>query len=149
MLSGRFRSIQRTFTLAPAFVSTTAGGTVIPLPPGASYGSVGYQSINNNGVVVGYSTAGGWIWDATNGTRLLNGLVPAGWTILGATNISNNGLILAVAVRPGQNAGENVELVPPTPATTPAPATWLLVILGLGFVAALARWAAPTSQREI
>jgi len=81
--------------------------------------------------------------------RLLTNLVPAGWTILGATSISNNGLILAAGLRPGENAGENVELVPATPATTPAPATWLLVILGLGFVAALARWAAPFSRREI
>ncbi len=117
-----------------AFFGTAAGIAAIPLPPGATTSNVSYQSLNNSGVVVGYSDAGAWIWDATNGTRLLNNYVPSGSNIMNALSISGNGLIL---VQGGSFNGVGfnyAELVPAVPAT-PAPATWMLVISGLGLLA--------------
>jgi len=93
--------------------------------------------MNNSGVVVGTSDAGGWIWSSVNGTRLLNPLVPASWSIANAISISNNGLILAQASLNGGGL-QYVELVPTTPAT-PAPGTWGLMVAGLGSVG-LGRW---------
>ncbi|HEY1754001.1 MAG TPA: hypothetical protein VGG72_01300 [Bryobacteraceae bacterium] len=71
--------------------------------------------------MVGLSDAGGWIWDATNGTRLLSNLVPSGWTIYDAAGISQNGLILA---RASYNGGltEWVMLDPGTPSIMTASA---------------------------
>jgi hypothetical protein len=117
-----------------AFIGTSSGSSAIPPPPGTLYFSqVSSQSINNQGIVVGFSDRGGWIWDAANGTRLLNDSVPAGWTITNAISISNNGLILAQGSLNGVGQ-QYVELVPTAP-TTPAPAAWLLVITGLGLLA--------------
>jgi len=94
-----------------AFVGTVAGNTPIPMPPGSLFSSVGNQSINDLGIVVGQSNLGGWIWDATNGTRLLSTLVPTDWTVSNAVSISNNGLILAQASYQG-GALQYVELIP-------------------------------------
>jgi hypothetical protein len=81
-----------------AFIGTTSGSVVLPLPVGATYSllSLG-RSINNSGTVVGYSDVGGWIWDATDGTVLVNSLVPTGWNVESAISISDNGHILAQA----------------------------------------------------
>jgi hypothetical protein len=119
-------------TLTAAFVGTASSSALIPLPQGATFASVASQSLNNSGVVVGTSDSGGWIWDAADGTRLLNGSVPAGWNITNAISISNNGLILAQGSLNG-GAAQYVELVPTVP-TTPAPPACLLVIAGLGLL---------------
>jgi hypothetical protein len=99
-----------------AFIGTTAGSTAIPLPFGATIATATWNSLNNSGQVVGSSDAGAWIWDAVNGTRLLNTLVPAAWKLDGAFGISNNGLILASA---SYNDGPDqyVELTPVTPTS--------------------------------
>jgi hypothetical protein len=96
-----------------AFIATVAGSTVIPQPPHTT--NVYVSSINNLSVVIGYAVVSGslagWIWDATNGTRLLNTLVPSGWNVSTAISISDNGLILAQASH--QNgASQYVELIP-------------------------------------
>jgi hypothetical protein len=98
---------------------------------------VSRQSINNSGTVVGVSDenfpdSAGWIWDATNGTRLLNNLVPTGWNVKNAISISNNGLILAQASYQG-GASQNVELIPAGLPTTPAPSTLILLLIGAMF----------------
>ena len=77
---------------AQAFIGTTAGSSAIPLPDGATWAGVSYHSLNDLGSVVGYSDKGGWIWDASDGTRLLTDLV--GTTITGAIAINDRGQIL-------------------------------------------------------
>jgi len=74
------------------------------------------ESINDQGVVVGSSSVGGWIWDSGNGTRLLNGSAPSGWNVFSAISISNNGLILGQG---SYDAGpyQWIQLVPALPAT--------------------------------
>jgi uncharacterized membrane protein len=113
----------------PAFIGTGTGSTLIPVPAGASGGSVGTQSINDLAIIVGYSEVGGWIWDATGGTRLLTSLVPPGWSVSNAISISNNGLILAQASYQG-GASQYVELIPAGLAATPAPSTLSLILIG-------------------
>ncbi|HEY1755325.1 MAG TPA: hypothetical protein VGG72_08005 [Bryobacteraceae bacterium] len=115
-----------------AFIGTTAGCVAIALPKGATTATVGLGSLNSLGVVVGQSDAGGWIWDSTNGTRLLSTLVPSGWNVTNGISISNNGLILAQASYAG-GASQYVELTTSTstPAVTPAPSTLLLVLTGI------------------
>ena len=78
-------------------LSTRTNTFFIPLPPGVL--SVTRPSLNNLGQVVGQIDVapGGWIWDATNGTRLLQGLVPPVWTILSADGINDQGQIVARA----------------------------------------------------
>jgi hypothetical protein len=96
------------------FIGTPAGTMAIPLPSGA-YGAVlGYQAINNQGVVVGGSNVGPWIWDATNGTRLLSTLLSAAWAVTGAPSINNNGQILVEGFYQVQGPGQYVELTPCT-----------------------------------
>src|SRR5262249_39094522 len=78
-------------------LSTTASTFLIPAPTGVQ--SVTGPRLNNRGQVVGQISggSGGWIWDASNGTRLLQNLVPPGWTILSADGINDQGQILARA----------------------------------------------------
>ncbi len=80
-----------------AFIGNLSGIAPIPLATGATNGTASFGSVNDTGVVAGTSDAGAWIWDASNGTRLLNTLVPPGWTIVTAAAINNNGTILATA----------------------------------------------------
>jgi hypothetical protein len=87
-----------------AFYYTSQGTTILPMPPGASELSFnGFSNINDSGVIVGASDAGAWIWSSTQGSVLLNTLVPAGWQILDVFGISNNGLILGLATFNGGN----------------------------------------------
>jgi hypothetical protein len=114
-----------------AYIGTVSGSNVIPLPAGETVVDLSSQCINNQGIVVGTGeSVGGWIWDTTNGTRLLNNLVPSGWNVRGATSISNNGLILAGASFKG-GASQSVELIPAAIPTTPAPSTLALVLIGI------------------
>ena len=115
---------------AQAFIFTTLGSTAIPLPAGASSATVSFQSLNDSGVVVGDSYVGGWIFDASDGTQLLNNLVPSGWDITNAISISDSGLILAQGSFNGGST-EYVELDP----TTPEPGTCLLAAAGLMLLA--------------
>jgi hypothetical protein len=102
-------------------------GAPIPLPTGATLSSVYLGSLNNSGFVVGNSDAGGWIWDATDGTVLLNSLLAvSGWNVYDAISISNNGLILAIASYEG-GPQQYVELS----AATPEPGTFILAGAGL------------------
>jgi hypothetical protein len=101
----------------------------IPLPAGASTSDG--NSINSSGVAVGYSDAGGWIWDATGGTQLLSSLVPAGWTITSGYSISNNGFILAQGSF-DNGPSEYVELTSqtqsgPSGGVAPEPSTFALL----------------------
>jgi hypothetical protein len=112
-----------------AFWGTIAGITAIPRPLGATTAQVTYGCLNNSGVIVGQSDVGGWIWCASGGTQLLNTMVPSGWKISNAISVSQNGLILAQGKLNG-GASQFVELIP-TAATTPAPGTGFLVMLGL------------------
>jgi hypothetical protein len=96
-----------------AFIATVAGSTVIPQPLHTT--DLYATSINNLSVVIGYAgvsgSLAGWIWDAINGTRILNTLVPSGWNVWTAISISDNGLILAQASYQG-GASQYVELIP-------------------------------------
>lgn len=113
-------------TNSQAFIGTASGMTAIPLPVGATYSYARGGSINDAGLVVGQSDQGGWIWDQTDGTVLLSGLVPTGWVINYAWSISNTGIILAEGSFNG-SPNEYVELV----SSTPEPATWELGGMGL------------------
>jgi hypothetical protein len=113
-----------------AFVSSLSGTTAIPLPIGATTATVTIGSLSNSGVVVGQSDAGGWVWDAKNGTRLLNSMMPSGWKVLSPLCISNNGLILAWASYQG-GAQQVVELISAALPTTPAPSTLSLILIGV------------------
>ncbi len=137
--SGQIAGWLYNYVSTQAFVGSVAGLTLIPLPPGASTTTVFGQSINNSGAVVGKSDTGGWIWDSAHGTRLLKTLVPSGWNITNAISISNNGLILAQGSLNG-GATQYVELVPAAPLATPAPATWMLVVAGLGLLPVVRRF---------
>jgi hypothetical protein len=119
-----------------AFIGTPSAATAIPLPSAATYATIGPGSLNNSGAVVGQSDAGGWIWDATNGTRLLNSLVQPGWSVSKGISISNSGLILAQASYQG-GASQYVELVSAGLPGTPAPSTLILVLIGAIFCAIL------------
>jgi hypothetical protein len=118
------------------FIGTPSAATAIPLPSAATYATIGPGSLNNSGAVVGQSDAGGWIWDATNGTRLLNSLVQPGWSVSKGISISNSGLILAQASYQG-GASQYVELVSAGLPGTPAPSTLILVLIGAIFCAIL------------
>ena len=109
--SGQVAGIVINGIVLQAFIGTTAGSTTIPLPTGATTASVGEGSLNNQGFVVGYSDAGGWIWSAATGTVLLTTLAPPGWNVSNALSISNNGIILAQASY-NNDLGHYVELVP-------------------------------------
>ncbi|HEY1754046.1 MAG TPA: hypothetical protein VGG72_01525 [Bryobacteraceae bacterium] len=121
--------------LAQAFIGTTAGSSAIPPPSGGVTTTIALGSLNNSGVVVGSADGTGWIWDATNGTRLLTSLVPSGWSVGSAISISNNGLILAMASYNGAPP-HWVELTPslsPVLPSTPAPSTLTLLLIGVIF----------------
>lgn len=94
-----------------AFIGTTAGSREIPFPSGSADSMITFGSLNNLGTVVGQSGGRGWIWDPSNGTVLLNTLVPPEWDVNNAISISDNGLILATA---SYNGGpyQYVELAP-------------------------------------
>ncbi len=83
-------------TTGQAFIGTAAGSTAIPLPAGwfAALGS----GVNNLGQVVGWGSGGGFIWDATNGSRDLNTLVPTGWSIAYAFSINDAGQIAGLGI---------------------------------------------------
>ena len=109
------------------FIGTTAGTIVIPPPSGSTVVQVGSGSVNNSGMVVGYSNVGAWLWSAAAGTQLLNTLVPAGWNVVDAISISNNGHILAQASFNGGSV-QYVDLFPtgsPAAPTLDAPANGL------------------------
>jgi hypothetical protein len=112
------------------FIGTATGITPIPLPTSATYCYLSSGYLNNLGMMVGGSDAGGWIRDATNGTRLLNTLVPTGWIVQNGVSISDNGLILAQASYQG-GPSQYVELIPAGLPVTPAPSTLALVLIGL------------------
>jgi hypothetical protein len=100
------------------FAGTISGSTAIPFLSGATsaYLYPYARSLNDSGVVVGYSDVGGWIRDPSHGTRLLNDLVPAGWRITYGISISNTGFILAMGAN-GPNSG--YLLLSPTTAAPP------------------------------
>jgi hypothetical protein len=127
--SGQVAGYGENGTVQQAFIGTVAGSTGIPLPVGATYANLlGFGSLNNLGVVVGESSLGGWIWDAADGTQLLNSLVPPGWSLSSANAISDNGLILAYGSFDGGPA-EFVELDPvPEPGTYSSVGAGLLVL---------------------
>jgi hypothetical protein len=100
---------------------------MIPLPGCATSALVGFASLNDLGFVVGSSDAGGWIWDAADGTVLLNSLVP-GWIVDNAISINNNGVILAHGSDNGGASYEYIEL-----AAVPEPGTFVLAAAGLLF----------------
>lgn len=104
-------------TNSQVFVYTATGTQPVPLPSGATTVAInGYSNMNNAGTVVGWSDAGAWIWQDSQGTVLLNTLVPSGWNVTDALGISDNGLILARASFEG-GASQFVELLPdPHPA---------------------------------
>lgn len=137
-----------------AFEGTASGLTPIPLPVGATTTEDFSAYVNSSGVVVGSSDAGGWIWDATDGTQLLTSLVPAGWNISEAMAISDNGFILAQGSF-GNGPSQYVELTlqqtqsspPPPQAPEPPPgflasAGGVLLICGRQRRLAIPRYAA-------
>lgn len=80
----------------------------------------GANAINSNGVVVGVSDAVApdgsdlyktWVWDALNGTRILDTLIPSGtgWTLFnlngGPTTINDNGWIAGTGTLNGEKRG--------------------------------------------
>jgi hypothetical protein len=80
--------------LSQAFVRTAAGMTILPFPPGCN--SVIAIGMNDLGQVLGYCSTGTgmWIWDSVNGTRLLQDLVPSGWSIETVSDMNDLGQIL-------------------------------------------------------
>jgi hypothetical protein len=119
-----------------AFVATTSGMTPIPLAAGASSAYFNYSiidSLNEAGQVVGDSDVGGWVWDPSHGTVLLNSVVPTGWVINGAAAINDHGVILAQATYNG-GADQLVLLTP-----TPEPSTFIMGLLAAAGLALRAK----------
>jgi hypothetical protein len=135
-MAGRLFRIVANVPQNQPYIGTATVSSLIPLPNSATFGEIG--SLNNLGMVVGYSDVSGWVWDATNGTRLLNSLVPSGWTVSGGVSISDNGLILAEASYQG-GASQYVELIPAGLSPTPAPSTLALVLIGAALCCAPGR----------
>ena len=128
------------------FIGNTTSSMVLPEPPGASFATADQGSINSAGTVVGGSTMGGWIWDAADGTQLLNGFVPAGWNISRAFSINDSGQILALGTEGGIS---NWVLLTPQ-ESTPEPASYLFVgaALLLGISAPVRRGSSGRSNRS-
>jgi hypothetical protein len=106
--SGQVTGFFYIVTFQQAFIGDASGLNLIPLPLGAtfSYGA----SINDQGVVAGFSDVGDWIWDPIKGVRLLDDLVPgAGFIANGPAIINNQGQIL------DQIQGVGYVLLTPTP----------------------------------
>jgi hypothetical protein len=60
--------------------------------------SAPFPRLNNLGQILeGTGNNGGWIWDASHGTRRLQDLVPSEWTIVDVYAISDSGQIAATA----------------------------------------------------
>jgi hypothetical protein len=109
----------------------TAGGISTPIPLLAGSGVYGILYLNSLGVVVGSGVSGAWIWDAVNGTRKLNDLLPAGSNFGEVDGINDSGQILA--------RGPNGYFLL-SPITAPEPTTWALLATGLvGIVCARRR----------
>lgn len=121
-----------------AFIGTASGSTAIPLPEGSNFVTISPDSLNDSGVVVGYSALGGWMWDAADGTVLLNAFVPTGWNITDAIAISNSGLILAE----GSFNGGTIEYVELSQSglSSPEPTTRFLGGAGLLLLVLRASW---------
>jgi hypothetical protein len=118
-----------------AYIGTTTGTMAIPLPTGATSvtlnGEAIFIGLNDLGVVIGNSDVGPWIWDPMNGTRLLNGLLPQGWTLSQVLGINDLGQISALASFSGTSAdGINNEVVILS-QTTPEPGTFGLIGMAL------------------
>lgn len=118
-------------------VFTGDSNGTITLPAVSGCVSTLAPSINDHGQIVG-SGCGGWIWDESNGTRLLNDLVPSGWQIGEVGGINNNGQIAAYATNSLGFSGRVIldptlgpgPDLPPVPAGTPEPRTWVVVVSG-------------------
>jgi hypothetical protein len=85
-------------SIVQGFIGTTSGSMLIPLPAGATIANAFY--VNDLGMVLGGSDAGIWIWDAADGTRFLNSLLPSMWRVQGGVfqpSLGTSGLILAQA----------------------------------------------------
>ncbi len=112
-----------------AFVGTTNGVTLIPLPTGANFEL--FVGINNSGDVVGTASNGStWIWDPVGGLQLLSTLVPAGWTVQSAWGINDLGQIVGDASFTDPNTGNSSQSAASfsgpvilTPLATPEPGT--------------------------
>jgi hypothetical protein len=86
-----------------AFIGTVTNSVTIPMISGLkSMQPSFYSSINDAGQVIGTGIANrdgpnimAWIYDPINGGRILNDLVPQGWSILEAAAINNKGQIVA------------------------------------------------------
>lgn len=141
--SAEIAGIGNNSTTSQAFIGTTTGTTAIPLPAGATSvtpnGIVFFIGLNDLGVVIGNSDVGPWIWDSPDGTRLLDNLVPSGWTLSYVFGINNLGQIGAAASFDG--SGEEAVIL--SPATTPEPASAELFGLALAFAIGLSRRIRP------
>jgi hypothetical protein len=123
--------------ISQAFIGTASGITLIPLPNGATTANVSFGALNDLGTVVGHSDAGIWMWNAADGTVLLNNLLgPQGWSLTSDVSISDNGLIVSGASCNGGPV-QTVELsaqrgpVSCAPLVTPEPGTYVLSGAGL------------------
>lgn len=102
-------------------------------------------SINNDGYVVGYSALStgaspdvhAFIWHENTGmvdlnTYLDQGSVDAGWVLVSANDINNNGWIIGIANNTLNNTSSQFLLHPTSPV--PEPTTWMLLLGGLGLI---------------
>jgi hypothetical protein len=119
-----------------AFVSTTAGFTLIP-PISGFANNFGSVFINDHGVVVGVDLSnagnGGFIWDPVDGTRQLSTLLPTGWTIISADGINDSGQIVAL----GSFMGGATEAVLLDPLAAPEPSTISMMLATIAFFATI------------
>ena len=121
--------------VSQAFIGTAASATPLPLPPGCNSAAIA-SWLNDLGQVLGFCgpVNAPWIWDSVNGTRLLQDLVPSGWSVEAVSDFNDLGQILAWGHFTGVADGQFFLLNPATgPLVITSPASLTAATLGIAY----------------
>jgi hypothetical protein len=120
--------------LSQAFIGTAASATPLPLPPGCNSAIANW--LNDLGQVLGFCGPGNvlWIWDSVNGPRLLQDLVPSGWSVEAVEDLNDVGQILAWGHFTGVADGQFFLLNPASgPLIITSPASLTSATVGIAY----------------